>query len=56
MKILNTKFGRQAIAAALILSAMASMSLGAFAAEPSAETAADEAVVAGQCPRRTRAP
>ena len=46
MKILNTKFGRQAIAAALILSAMASMSLGAFAAEPSAETAADEAVVA----------
>lgn len=26
MKILNTKFGRQAIAAALILSAMASMS------------------------------
>ena len=40
MKILNTKFGRQAIAAALILSAMASMSLGAFAAEPSAETAA----------------
>ena len=35
MKILNTKFGRQAIAAALILSAMASMSLGAFAAEPS---------------------
>ena len=50
MKILNTKFGRQAIAAALILSAMASMSLGAFAAEPSAETAADEAVVAGYLP------
>ena len=42
MKILNTKFGRQAIAAALILSAMASMSLGAFAA--------------AICPRRTRAP
>ena len=50
MKILNTKFGRQAIAAALILSAMASMSLGAFAAEPAAETAADEAVVAGYLP------
>ena len=50
MKILNTKFGRQAIAAALILSAMTSMSLGAFAAEPSAETAADEAVVAGYLP------
>ena len=50
MKILKTKFGRQAIAAALILSAMASMSLGAFAAEPSAETAADEAVVAGYLP------
>ena len=50
MKILNTKFGRQAIAAALILSAMASMSLGAFAAEPSAETAADAAVVAGYLP------
>lgn len=50
MKILNTKFGRQAIAAALILSAMASMSLGAFAAEPSAETTADAAVVAGYLP------
>lgn len=50
MKILNTKFGRQAIAAALILSAMASMSLGAFAAAPSAETAADAAVVAGYLP------
>ena len=50
MKILNTKFGRQAIAAALILSAMASMSLGAFAAAPAAETAADEAVVAGYLP------
>ncbi len=40
MKILNTKLARQAIAAALVLSAAAAMSVGAFAAEGEADTAA----------------
>ena len=51
MKILNTKFGRQAIAAALILSAMASMSVGAFAAEGEDTTAlTDDVTIAGYLP------
>ena len=50
MKILNTMLGRQAIAAALVLSLAIPMSAGAFAAEPAAETAADDTVVAGYLP------
>ena len=51
MKILNTKFGRQAIAAALILSAMASMSLGAFATEgEDTTTLTDDVTIAGYLP------
>ena len=36
MKILNTMLGRQAIAAALVLSLAIPMSVGAFAEEPAA--------------------
>jgi hypothetical protein len=51
MKILNTKLARQAIAAALVLSAAAAMSVGAFAAEGEADTALTEDVtVAGYLP------
>lgn len=50
MKLVNTKLGRQAIAAALVLSLAIPMSAGAFAAEPAAETAADDTVVAGYLP------
>lgn len=52
MKLLNTKLARQAIAAALVLSAAAAMSIGAFAAEPAAaaDTAAEDAVVVGYLP------
>ena len=51
MKILNTKLARQAIAAALVLSAVAAMSVGAFAAEGEADTALTEDVtVAGYLP------
>lgn len=52
MKILNTKLARQAIAAALVLSAAAAMSVGAFAAEGEAETAAltEDVTVAGYLP------
>ena len=46
MKILNTMLGRQAIAAALVLSLAIPMSVGAFAAE----AAADDTVVAGYLP------
>lgn len=46
MKILNTMLGRQAIAAALVLSLAIPMSVGAFAEEP----AADDTVVAGYLP------
>lgn len=58
MKILNTKLARQAIAAALVLSAAAAMSVGAFAAEGEADTAAltEDVTVAGYLPRRMRAP
>ena len=44
MKILNTMLGRQAIAAALVLSLAIPMSVGAFAEEPAAAAAADVAV------------
>lgn len=50
MKILNTKLGRQAIAAALVLSLAIPMSIGAFAEEPAAEASADDTVVAGYLP------
>ena len=52
MKILNTKLARQAIAAALVLSAAAAMSVGAFAAEGEADTAAltEDTTVAGYLP------
>ena len=43
MKILNTMLGRQAIAAALVLSLAIPMSVGAFAEEPAAAAAADDA-------------
>ena len=51
MKILNTKLARQAIAAALVLSA-AAMSVGAFAAEGEADTTAltEDVTVAGYLP------
>lgn len=55
MKILNTMLGRQAIAAALVLSLAIPMSVGAFAEEPAAAAAADDTVVAGYLPRRTKA-
>ena len=55
MKILNTMLGRQAIAAALVLSLAIPMSVGAFAAEPAAAAATDDTVVAGYLPRRTKA-
>ena len=48
MKILNTMLGRQAIAAALVLSLAIPMSVGAFAEEPAA--AVDDTVVAGYLP------
>ena len=50
MKILNTKLGRQAIAAALVLSLAIPMSMGAFAEEPAADTLTDDTVVAGYLP------
>lgn len=50
MKILNTMLGRQAIAAALVLSIAIPMSVGAFAEEPAAAAAADDTVVAGYLP------
>ena len=52
MKILNTKLARQAIAAALVLSAVAAMSVGAFAAEGEADTAAltEDTTIAGYLP------
>lgn len=52
MKILNTKLARQAIAAALVLSAAAAMSVGAFAAEGEADTTAltEDVTVAGYLP------
>lgn len=50
MKILNTMLGRQAIAAALVLSLAIPMSVGAFAEEPAAAAAADDTVVAGYLP------
>ena len=52
MKILNTKLARQAIAAALVLSAAAAISVGAFAAEGEADTAAltEDVTVAGYLP------
>ena len=50
MKLVNTKLGRQAIAAALVLSLAIPMSAGAFAAEPAAETPADDTVIAGYLP------
>ena len=42
MKILNTMLGRQAIAAALVLSLAIPMSVGAFAEEPAAAICAME--------------
>ena len=42
MKLVNTKLGRQAIAAALVLSLAIPMSVGAFAEEPAAAAAADD--------------
>ena len=50
MKILNTMLGRQAIAAALVLSLAIPMSVGAFAEESAAAAAADDTVVAGYLP------
>ena len=50
MKILNTMLGRQAIAAALVLSLAIPMSVGAFAEEPAAAAAADDTVAAGYLP------
>ena len=50
MKILNTKLGRQAVAAALVLSLAIPMSAGAFAEEPAADTLTDDTVVAGYLP------
>lgn len=50
MKILNTMLGRQAIAAALVLSLAIPMSVGAFAEEPAAAAATDNTVVAGYLP------
>lgn len=50
MKILNPKLGRQAIAAALVLSLAIPMSIGAFAEEPAAETVTDDTVIAGYLP------
>lgn len=50
MKILNTKLGRQAIAAALVLSLAIPMSIGAFAEEPAAGTLTDDTVIAGYLP------
>ena len=50
MKILNTMLGRQAIAAALVLSLAIPMSVGAFAEEPATAAAADDTVVAGYLP------
>ena len=50
MKILNAMLGRQAIAAALVLSLALPMSVGAFAEEPAAAAAADDTVVAGYLP------
>ena len=50
MKILNTMLGRQAIAAALVLSLAIPMSVGAFAEEPAAAAATDDTVVAGYLP------
>ena len=50
MKIPNTMLGRQAIAAALVLSLAIPMSVGAFAEEPAAAAAADDTVVAGYLP------
>jgi len=51
MKILNTMLGRQAIAAALVLSLAIPMSVGAFAEEP----AAAAPLLQATCPRRTKA-
>ena len=51
MKILNTKLACQAIAAALVLSAVAAMSVGAFAAEGDDTTAlTDDVTIAGYLP------
>ena len=50
MKILNTKLGRQAVAAALVLSLAIPMSASAFAEEPAADTLTDDTVVAGYLP------
>ena len=55
MKILNTMLGRQAIAAALVLSLAIPMSAGAFAEEPAAAAAADDTVVAGYLPPQDEA-
>jgi len=50
MKILNTMLGRQAIAAALVLSLAIPMSVGAFAEEPPMTP-----LLQATCPRRTKA-
>lgn len=50
MKLFHTKLGRQAIAAALILSLAIPMSVGAFAEAPAADAAAKDVVVAGYLP------
>ena len=50
MRLFHTKLGRQAIAAALILSLAIPMSVGAFAEEPAAGTTTDDTVVAGYLP------
>ena len=55
MKILNTMLGRQAIAAALVLSLAIPMSVGAFAEEPAAAAATDDTVVAGYLPPQATA-
>ena len=54
MKILNTMLGRQAIAAALVLSLAIPMSVGAFAEEPAAAAAAAAPLLQATCPRRMK--
>ena len=56
MKILNTMLGRQAIAAALVLSLAIPMSVGAFAEEPAAAAGPPMTpLLQATCPRRTKA-
>lgn len=55
MKIRIPCWAVRPFAAALVLSLAIPMSIGAFAEEPAAAAAADDTVVAGYLPRRTKA-